>query len=347
MPATRYLCKMRLEKNISLKPYNTFGIDVTTKFLIKIASLPDLKEAIDFITENKLPHLILGSGSNFLFTKNFNGVILLNQIAGKEIVNEDNNFVWLKVSGGEIWPQFVDYCVDNNLGGIENLSLIPGTVGAAPIQNIGAYGAEVKEVIASVEVVDLITEEISTFSNNACEFGYRNSIFKTRAKGKYFVLGVTFKLTKNPTPNLNYAPLKKAFNGRNIDSVSIAEVSNVIKQIRKLKLPDPDEMGNAGSFFKNPVVDAAKLNELLNEYPDVPYYAMDGNGFKLAAGWLIEKCDLKGKRAGKVGVHEKQALVIVNYGKATGVQILNLANKIKKTVDDKFGIKLEFEVNVV
>jgi len=344
---TPYLCSMVIKNNVSLKPYNTFGVDARARYFAEVKSVSDLTRALLFINEEKVPFLVLGGGSNVLFKNNYDGMVLLNRMSGIEPVKETASAVWLKVAGGEPWPDLVDYCVEQGLGGIENLSNIPGTAGAAPIQNIGAYGVEVKEVVEEVEVFDLQKGQIDILSNSQCEFAYRSSVFKTSARGRCFILSVKFKLSKNPAINLSYTPLKKMFEGRKVQSVSIKEVSAAVKQIRKSKLPDPEKIGNAGSFFKNPVVSSGELQNLLKKYGDMPYYPFGENSFKLAAGWLIEQCGLKGKRMGEAGVHEKQALVIVNYGHASGEEILNLAMEIKQTVKAEFGIELEFEVNVV
>ncbi len=347
MYVTPYLCSMVIKNNVSLKPYNTFGVDARARYFAEIKSVSDLKKAFRFIDEKEIPFLILGGGSNVLFKNNFDGMVLANRMSGIEPVEETADFVMLKVAGGEPWPDLVDYCVEQGLGGIENLSNIPGTAGAAPVQNIGAYGVEVKEVVEEVEVFDLQNGQIDTLFNSQCEFAYRSSVFKTSARGRYFILSIKFKLSKNPVINLSYTPLKKMFEGRKVQSVSIKEVSAAVKQIRKSKLPDPEKVGNAGSFFKNPVVTAAGLQNLLKKYGDMPFYPFGENSFKLAAGWLIEQCGFKGKRMGEAGVHEKQALVVVNYGHASGEEILNLALEVKYSVAEKFGIELEFEVNVV
>ncbi len=338
---------MQVEKNISLKSYNTFGIDVKTHYFIEIKTESELKGAIDFKNDNKLNFLILGGGSNVLFTKDYDGVIFLNRMKGREIVHEDEAKVLLKVKGGEDWPQLVDYCVSRNWGGIENLSLIPGRVGAAPVQNIGAYGTEVKQAVVEVEAMDLQTGEIRVFTKDECGFGYRSSIFKTGGKGNYFITAVTLGLMKNPAVNLSYAPLREIFKGRDVLDVSVKEVSEAVKQVRRSKLPDPRVIGNAGSFFKNPVVSLDKMNQLKENYPDIPVYPVDDSRFKLAAGWLIEQCGWKGKRVGDAGVHEKQALVLVNYGGAKGKDILKLATDINDSVKEDFGVLLEFEVNII
>ena len=338
---------MVVKNDISLQTFNTFGIDAKARYFASITYPSDLNEARLFVRERKTPLLILGGGSNVLFTRDFEGLLLLNRLQGIETVEETEEFLWIKVMGGQPWPGWVDYCVEQGLGGIENLSNIPGTVGAAPIQNIGAYGVEVKEVIDKVEAFNLETGKIREFSNSECEFDYRSSVFKKLAKGSYFVLSVTFKLSKKPTLTLTYAPLKKIFEGRDSDSISIREVSAAVKQIRRSKLPDPDEISNAGSFFKNPVVKNSKLHLLLERFPTMPYYPFGDDRSKLAAGWLIEQCGWKGKRVGNAGVHEQQALVVVNRGNASGEEILNLAEKVRQSVDVKFGVGLEFEVNIV
>jgi len=337
---------MVVKNDISLQALNTFGIDAKAHYFAEITSVSGLDEARLFVKNRKIPLLILGGGSNVLFTRDFEGLLLSNGLQGIETIKEAEEFLWIKVMGGQSWSEWVDYCVELGLGGIENLSGIPGTVGAAPIQNIGAYGVEVKDVVEEVEVFNVQTGELSTYTNKRCAFGYRSSVFKTSLKGNYFVVSVTFKLSKNPKVNVSYAPLKEVFEGRNTDTVSVKEVSEAVKHIRKWKLPDPSAIGNAGSFFKNPVVDDKKLERLLGDYPNMPRYPF-GSGYKLAAGWLIEQCGWKGKRVGHAGIHEKQALVVVNHGNASGKEILNLAEEVRHSVEEKFGVGLEFEVNVV
>ncbi len=341
-----YLCKMVVKNEVSLKPFNTFGVNAKAHYFAEIVSVSDLQKALSFTKEKKIPLLMLGGGSNILFTSDFEGLVLLNRMQGMETVKETDEFLWLKVMGGGSWPDWVDYCVERGLGGIENLSLIPGTIGAAPIQNIGAYGVEVKEVVDNVEIFDVEKGETRIVTNQGCEFAYRNSLFKKSVKGKYFVLSVTFKLSRKPTLNLNYAPLKSYFEGRDTESISVLEVSEAVKRIRRSKLPNPDKLGNAGSFFKNPVVKNSRLQKLLKTYPEIPHYPFDKNSSKLAAGWLIERCGWKGKRIGDAGVHDKQALVLVNYGSASGEEVVNLATEVKKSVEKEFGVRLEFEVNV-
>lgn len=291
--------------------------------------------------------LVVGSGSNLLFTKDYDGFVLLNEIKGVKIIAESDSEVIVKVGGGENWSDFVDYTISKGWGGLENLSLIPGTVGAAPVQNIGAYGVELNEVLVSLEAIDIETGDTLAFANEDCEFEYRTSIFKTRLKGRFVILNVLFRLMKTPELTLDYAPLKKYFSDREKDSISIREVGEAVKQIRRSKLPDPDEIGNAGSFFKNPVVRFSKIEELMSKFPDIPFYKVDDGNFKLAAGWLIEKSGWKGKRIGDAGVHNKQALVLVNYGKASGKDIADLAIQVQNSVKDQFGIALETEVTIL
>jgi UDP-N-acetylmuramate dehydrogenase len=289
----------------------------------------------------------LGEGSNVLFTNHYEGLILVDQIRGHEVVEETNEHIFLKINGGENWSQLVDFCVSKNWGGIENLSLIPGTAGAAPVQNIGAYGAELQDVFLWLSAFDLQSGEMKVFDKDACGFGYRNSIFKNKFPDRYFITDITLKLEKNPVPNLEYKPLKDEFTERGPGSISIKEVSEAVKKIRRSKLPDPAKIGNAGSFFKNPVVSEEKMKELKNQFPEIPVYTTSERNYKLAAGWLIEQCGWKGKRFGDAGVHEKQALVLVNYGEASGKEILQLSEQIEESVAKKFRVKLEKEVKII
>jgi len=337
---------MQISQNTSLKPYNTFRIEVKAKRFGIVNSIDDLLSCLPLMqAEEKL--LILGSGSNILFTKDFDGLILLNKIAGKEVVRENEDEIILKVSSGENWSGLVDYTVESGWGGIENLSLIPGTVGAAPVQNIGAYGVELNEVLAAVEAIDISTGKTHQFANIDCEFSYRSSIFKTELKGRFIILNILLRLSKKPVLNLGYAPLKSAFAGKDEHEISIKEVSEVVKSIRRSKLPDPDEIGNAGSFFKNPVVPFFKIEELIVRFPEMPFYKVDDENYKIAAGWLIEKSRWKGKRVGDAGVHEKQALVLVNYGNASGDEIFQLSQQIKENVKEKFDVEIVPEVTVI
>ena len=337
---------MQITENTSLKIYNTFGIEARAKLFGIIENSGDVQTCLPLIKEANQT-LLIGSGSNILFTSDFDGLVLVNRILGKKVVVENEDEVLLRVYGGENWSDLVDFTVEQGWGGIENLSLIPGTVGAAPVQNIGAYGVELKESLVSLEAVDLNSGEVIQLTNEDCGFSYRSSIFKTTFKGRYLILSVLFKLFKKPTLNLSYGPLKAAFAERNEDEVSVKEVSEAVKSIRRSKLPDPEELGNAGSFFKNPVVPFSKLEKLVAQFPDVPFYKVDDENFKLAAGWLIEKSGWKGKRFGDAGVHEKQALVLVNYGNASGKEVYELSEKIKESVKSNFGIILETEVTII
>jgi len=335
---------MQIQQNISLKQYNTFGIDVNAANFISIENKEELKT---FLKGNKQPILILGGGSNVLLTKNVEGIVLKNNLKGIEKLKEDNNSVELKVKSGENWHEFVLYCIANNYSGIENLSLIPGSVGAAPMQNIGAYGVEVKDVIMSVEAMNLKDCSIHHFKNKSCEFGYRSSIFKTKEKGNYFITSVTFKLNKTPKINTSYGAIEKELNQRGITQPTIKDVSDVVISIRKSKLPDPTEIGNSGSFFKNPIVSKDIKEKIRASYSDVPSYSQSNGDFKLAAGWLIEQCGWKGKIIDNYGVHANQALVLVNYGGAKGADIFKLSEDIINSVKNTFGIELEREVNII
>lgn len=335
---------VELKHNISLKPFNTFGIDVQTESFVEINSIVKLQE---ILKNNQKEILILGGGSNILFTKNFDGLLIKNNIKGIELVNDNENEVILKVGAGENWHDFVMYCVSKNYAGLENLSLIPGTVGASPMQNIGAYGVEVKESIISVEALNIKDGTIRNFSNAECEFDYRSSIFKTSQKGKYFITSVVFQLSKKPTINSSYGAIEDELKIMGVVNPTIQDISKAVINIRSSKLPNPNELGNSGSFFKNPVVSISKKNLLLEKYPSIPHYLQNDGSFKIAAGWLIETCGWKGKRVDNYGVHTKQALVIVNYGGATGKQILHFSEEIIQSVKSTFDIELEREVNIV
>ena len=338
---------MLISQNFCLKPFTTFGVEVRANEFAVISSVADLNELFDEGFLKKKPLMVLGGGSNVLFTDHFKGLMLSCQIRGKQIVKETDDEIFIKIGSGEYWTSLVDEVVDKGYGGVENLSLIPGKVGAAPIQNIGAYGAEVKNVLESLEAFDLKTGKTRTFTIEECELGYRTSIFKTREKGKYFILNVTLRLSKKPRLNLTYAPLKETFKDKKEDEISIKEVGIEVKRIRDSKLPDPDKLKNAGSFFKNPVVSDKKANKLKEKYPEMPLYPQSDNKVKLAAGWLIDQCGWRGKRVGDAGVHDKQALVIVNYDNASGEDIFKLSKEIKASVKKKFCVSLEMEVNVI
>jgi len=335
---------MDVKENISLKPYNTFGIDIKASHFVEVASIENLKTVLSKKNDSIL---ILGGGSNLLFTQDYKGLVIKNNLKGIEVVGENDEEIFLKVGAGEVWHDFVLSCIEKNYAGIENLSLIPGNVGASPMQNIGAYGVEVKDIITEVEAFDLRDNSIRTFSNSACEFAYRSSIFKTTEKGNYFITAVTFRLNKKEKINTSYGAIEGELKRLGISSPSIRDVSNAVINIRSSKLPDPKEIGNSGSFFKNPIVTEEERNTIVKDHPDAPNYIQPNGNFKMAAGWLIEKCGWKGKRIDDYGVHAKQALVLVNYGGAKGSDIFKLSTQIIDAVNDTFGIELEREVNIL
>jgi len=337
---------MLLKEHISLKPYHTFGIEVKAKFFTEIYHISDLKEALVFQKQQSLELLILGGGSNLLFTKDFDGLVVKVGLKGKEKIKEDEHFVWVKIAAGENWHEFVLFCIENNWGGVENLSLIPGTVGAAPMQNIGAYGTEIKETFESLEAYHLKSGEMHQFTKEQCKFGYRESIFKNEVKGEYLITSVIFKLSKKHQLNFSYGDIQQILAKENTEP-SIQNISQAVIEIRSSKLPNPSEIGNAGSFFKNPFVEKKHFEKLKSLYPQIPMYPVDENLVKVPAGWLIEQCGWKGYKEEDAGVHAKQALVLVNYGNATGEEIKDLSEKIKKSVFEKFEIHLHTEVNIV
>ncbi len=338
----------RIKENISLKALNTFGIEVKARYFIEVSSADDLRELIKqpIYKENKV--LILGGGSNILVTGDFDGLVIKSSILGRDIQPVDDRFVLLRAGSGEPWHDLVMHAVSNNWGGIENLSLIPGTTGAAPMQNIGAYGVEIKDVIDQVGAIELSTGVLKTFSNAECRFSYRESIFKHDLKEKYFISSITLRLTrKDHRINTGYGAIHDVLKSRNIDHPDIKDVSDVVISIRQSKLPDPRVIGNAGSFFKNPTISASEFELLKNTHPSIPSYPTDNQNIKVPAGWLIEQCGWKGKRIGNVGVHPHQALVLVNYGGGNGREIFDLAMKIRESVLKKFKITLTTEVNVI
>ena len=337
---------MKILSDYDLIKLNTFGIKAKAKFFSEIENEQDLLELIKTSEFKNNEKLFLGGGSNILFTKDFNGIVVLNKLKGIEIIKEDVENVWIKSMAGEIWHDLVLFSVENRFWGLENLSLVPGTVGAAPVQNIGAYGSEVKDSLENVEAFNILNGEKKVFSKEQCEFGYRDSIFKNKLKGKYFITAVIFKLSKIPNTNLSYKALKDHLEKNGIEVKNPKEISDVVSLIRKSKLPDPKILGSAGSFFKNVYIDASKLKELKSKFGGMPSFE-ENNLIKVPAGWLIEQCGWKGKRIGNVGVHEQQALVLVNYGGATGQEVLDLANQIIDSVEQKFGLKLTPEVNLI
>jgi UDP-N-acetylmuramate dehydrogenase len=335
---------MPTQKNISLRSYNSFHLDVLAAEFSFVRSTDELQNILEQTGKN--PVLILGGGSNMLFTKNVEGLVLKMEIHGIKEVKEDAKHIYVKAGAGENWHDFVQYTVQRNWGGLENLSLIPGNVGAAPIQNIGAYGVELKDVFYELEAYDRKEKKVFSFAVNDCHFDYRNSIFKSSGKDRYVILNVTFILHKNPVLNTHYGAIREELKKMGIISPTIGDVSKAVIKIRRSKLPDPADIGNAGSFFKNPIIDQKTFLFLSEKYPDMPAYPHEDQSVKLAAGWLIEKCGWKGYRDGDAGVHKNQALVLVNYGKASGQQIFDLSEKISESVMLKFGIMLEREVNV-
>jgi len=334
-----------IPKNVSLKSYNTFGLNYRSEYFISVKSE---SEAIKIIQEEASainPKLILGGGSNLLFTEDYKGIIIHPEIGGIKIEEKKPEYVIVSAGAGVEWDSFVAWAVENGLGGIENLSLIPGNIGAAPVQNIGAYGVEVEDTIEKVRAISLENTSVREFGKNECMFNYRSSIFKTELKGKYLIARVFFKLSTNPALNLIYGSL--AEEAAKLGGATLKNVRDAIITIRSSKLPDPKIIGNAGSFFKNPVIDSATAETLRKRYPQMPCYKDMSGGVKLAAGWLIEQCGWKGKTSGNTGVHDKQALIIVNNGNATGTEILHLSEEIRKSVWYRFDVELEREVEVI
>jgi len=337
---------MQVHENYSLKKYNTFGIDAMAKYFTTFSSTDSLEELLDR-HKNIFSKMILGGGSNVLFTKDYNGLVLKNEVSGIKIVSEDDEFVFVKAGAGEVWHSFVKYCISNNFSGVENLSLIPGSVGASPMQNIGAYGVEIKDVFYELEALHLEEKIVQKFSAKECEFGYRESVFKKKYRNQFAILTVTYRLKKNPEFNISYGAIEDELKKAKIENLSVKDISDAVIRIRTSKLPDPKVIGNAGSFFKNPVIGSHELHELfLITDGKVPSYKSDENHFKIPAGWLIEQCGWKGFRKGDAGCYDKQALVLVNYGNATGKEIYSLSEEIKISVKEKFDIELEREVNI-
>jgi UDP-N-acetylmuramate dehydrogenase len=332
--------------HFGLYPFNTFGMDVEAAYFSAIRKEEELLELKNQEAYKK-GIFVLGGGSNILFTQNIDQWVIRNEIKGIEKIKEDDQHVWLKAGAGEVWHLFVLYCVDHNYGGVENLSLIPGTIGAAPMQNIGAYGVEVKDVIESVRFFNLETEAFETYSNEECQFGYRDSIFKSVLKGRIVITSVVFRLNKQPVFNTSYGNIQQELDAKGITELSIKAVSDAVISIRSSKLPDPKVIGNAGSFFKNPEITTEQFNALKQKYPDMPGYKINDTVTKVPAGWMIEQCGWKGFRENDYGVHQHQALVLVNYSKARGAQIAALSEKIIASVHDKFGINIEREVQIV
>ncbi len=342
---------MTIKENISLKPYNTFGISANARYFCEVESVDELQSLISSEIFQSQPHLILGEGANILFTKDFEGLVVKPAIKGIELVRETDDEVFVKAYAGELWNDLVLFCCEKKWNGLENLAYIPSSVGAAPIQNIGAYGKEIKDVLYSLEALNLETQKIETFSHADCKFAYRESVFKHEYKGKYVICSLTFALSKIPKFNTDYTAVNEELKRLNVSELSAMSIATAITHIRKSKLPEPSEIGSAGSFFKNPTVSQVHFRLMKGFFPSVvahPVEPQNPNGdMKLSAAWLIENCDWKGFREGDAGVHTHQALVLVNYGNATGAEILNLSKRIIDSVKSTFGVTLTPEVNIL
>lgn len=335
---------MTIQSDFSLKKYNTFGIEAKAKQFVSVQSISDIEEILLLNQEI----FVLGGGSNMLLTQDIHKLVIHVDLKGIAIVQEDNDNVWVKASAGENWHKFVLWCIDHNYGGIENLSLIPGNVGTTPIQNIGAYGMEIKDVFVSCEAINIKSCKIAAFNKQDCQFGYRESVFKNALKNQFIITSVIFKLTKNKhKTNSSYGAIETELANNNISSPTIKDISNAVIAIRKSKLPDPKILGNSGSFFKNPIISIEKYEKLHEKHPEMPHYVISELQVKVPAGWLIEQAGFKGKRFGDAGIHKNQALVIVNYGNATGQEIVAIAKDIQKTILEKFEIAIEAEVNII
>jgi UDP-N-acetylmuramate dehydrogenase len=334
---------MHIQHGISLLPYNTFGIDVQAKAFAPFYNTGELQELLQQ-ADNAL---ILGGGSNVLFTKDYDGWILHNQLKGIELVHEDADHYYVKAAAGEVWHTLVLHCIEKGYAGLENLSLIPGSVGASPMQNIGAYGVEIKDVFHSLQAYHVHDKTIVSFGLADCAFGYRESVFKRQYKNQFVILSVTYKLNKQPVYHTAYGAIEQQLEAMGVQQLSIKAISQAVIYIRQSKLPDPAVTGNAGSFFKNPKIEASQYKDLQQQYPGIPGYNEEGGMVKVPAGWLIEQCQWKGYRKGDAGCHAKQALVLVNYGKATGNEIYTLSQEILNSVQQRFGITLEREVNII
>ncbi len=337
---------MNIQLNFSLKKYNTFGIEAKAKEFVAVHSVADLRT---ILTENKTKtKFILGGGSNMLLTKDVAALVIHIDLKGKKIISEDADFVFVESQAGENWHEFVLWTIDQNLGGLENMSLIPGNVGTTPVQNIGAYGTEIKDTFVSCTAMKIDTQEIKTFSKVDCHFGYRESVFKQEVKDQYIITSVVFKLTKrNHKINTSYGDITKELENQHVITPTLKDVSNAVIAIRQSKLPDPKELGNSGSFFKNPIILKSEYDKIHTLHPEMPHYVISETQVKVPAGWLIERAGFKGKRFGDAGIHKNQALVLVNYGNATGQEILNVSKDIQATVLKEFGIAIEAEVNVI
>ena len=337
---------MKIINDFSLKKYNTFGIEAIAKQFVAVETVDELKT---ILKENKFQKkFILGGGSNMLLTKNIDALVIHIDLRGKKIVKENDDFVWVESQAGENWHEFVLWTINQNFGGLENMSLIPGNIGTTPIQNIGAYGTEIKDTFISCKAINIVNQEIKIFYNQDCNFGYRESVFKNELKDQYIITSVVFKLSKkNHKINISYGDIQSELLKNNIRTPSLSDVSNAVIAIRQSKLPDPKVLGNSGSFFKNPILLKSDFEKIHAKFPEMKFYEISATEVKVPAGWLIEQAGFKGKRFGDAGVHKNQALVLVNYGNATGQEILAVSKDIQKTVLDTFGINIEAEVNVI
>ncbi len=336
-----------IRQQVSLKSANTFGLDVTSAFQVEITRPDDLLRVMDSEAYQNHPHYILGGGSNVLFVEDYPGLVIKNSIPDISVISEDDREVIIKAGAGVAWDELVLFSLDQDWGGLENLSMIPGRTGAAPIQNIGAYGVELEQVFVSLEAISLKTGETGRFDKSQCRFGYRDSVFKSGEQHSWVITSVTLRLDKQPQIQIDYGNLREVLARSGITKPTIHDVSRAVREIRSSKLPDPAVTGNAGSFFKNPAIARSRFTELQQEYSDIPGFAVDGQRVKVPAAWLIDRCGFKGKRAGDAGIHERHALILVNYGKATGKQLITLAMEVKNGVFDQFGITLEPEVNII
>jgi UDP-N-acetylmuramate dehydrogenase len=337
---------MEIQNHFSLRNYNTFGIEANAKQFVAIHSIEELKSVL---TENKTKNkFVLGGGSNMLLTKDIDALVIHIDLKGKKIVDENDDFVWVESQAGENWNEFVMWTIDNDFGGLENMSLIPGNVGTTPVQNIGAYGTEIKDTFVTCAAMKIDSLEMRNFDKTECHFGYRESIFKNEVKNQYIITSVVFKLTKhNHKINIAYGDIAAELEKLNIKNPTLKEVSNAVITIRQSKLPDPKVLGNSGSFFKNPIVLKSEFEPIHKKFPEMKYYEISETEVKVPAGWLIEQAGFKGKRFGDAGIHKNQALVLVNYGNATGQEILNVSKEIQDTIFKKFGIQIEAEVNII
>lgn len=338
---------MKLLQQHSLRAYNTFGLDYQARLFVEVTSVNELRTILQREDLKDLPRLILGGGSNVLLTKDFDGIVIHMAMKGITLSHEDKEHYYVTAQAGEVWHAFVLQCIENNWAGLENLSLIPGCVGASPMQNIGAYGVEIKDRFHALTALNIATGELETFDLDACEFGYRESVFKRKLKGQYIICSVTYKLLKSPQLNTSYGAIELELNKMEITEPTIKDVSNAVISIRQSKLPDPKEIGNSGSFFKNPVISNETFKEILEKHPDIAHYPAGDQQTKVAAGWLIDRAGWKGKTIENYGVHTKQALVLVNYGGASGKAIYDLSEDIIQSVKETYGITLEREVNVL